>query len=133
MRTLVVGLAVVLAAAGSAFADGKSGNSGDSSSTTTTTGSTSSSSASSGNHQSTASRSSGSGGAPVARHNPANVPSGVQVNANGRILPSVDRAELLARQAALARQAIYYNRTRMNSAPVQGNGAAKAGDLEVAA
>ena len=109
-RILVVGLAMVLAA-GSAFADGKNSNS-DSSSTTTTS-STSSSSASSGSQQSTASRSSGSGGAPVARHYPANVQNGVQgnISPNGRVLRSLDRAELLARQAA------YYNRNRAN--PVQ--------------
>jgi len=112
-RILVVGLAMVLAAAGSAFADGKNSNSDSSS---TTTGSTSSNTSSSGNssgqqsgsRSGTASHSSGNR-APVARSYPANVPNGVQPNA--RVLPSLDRAELLARQAA------YYNRNRAN--PVQ--------------
>jgi Putative peptidoglycan binding domain len=111
-RILVVGLALVLAAAGSAFADGKSSNNGG----TTTTGNTSSNGSSgssagqqSGSHSGGANRSSGNR-APVVRTYPTNVPNAVQPN--GRVLPSLDRAELLARQAA------FYNRYRVN--PVQG-------------
>ncbi len=120
-RILVVGLAMVLAAAGNAFADGKgSGQSGNSSNTSGSTSSSSSSSGSSAGQQSgsrsgTASHSSGTRAAPVARSYPANLPNGVQPNA--RVLPSVDRAELLTRQAAFYNQAAYYNRIRLN--PVQ--------------
>ena len=114
-RILVVGLAMVLAAAGNGFADGKSSNN-DGNSSSTTTGSTSSSNSSSGtssgqqsgSRSGTASHSSGNR-TPVVRSYPANVPNGVQPNA--RVLPSLDRAELLARQAP------YYNRNRVN--PVQ--------------
>jgi len=132
-RILVVGLAMALAAAGSAFADGKNSNSDSSS--TTTTGSTSSSNSSSGSsagqqsgsRSSPASHSSGNR-APVVRSYPANVAlqNNVAANASAR-LRMLDRSELLARQAA------YYNRNRVNPVQVQGNGVAKAGDLEVAA
>jgi hypothetical protein len=120
-RILVVGLAMVLAAAGNAFADGKSSNSSDNSSassgssSSSNTSSASSAGQQSGSRAGTASHSSGNR-APVARSYPANVPNGVQPNA--RVLPSVDRAELLARQTVLARQAAYYNRNRVNP-PVQ--------------
>jgi hypothetical protein len=123
-RILVVGLAVVLAAAGNAFAGGgQSGNSssttnGNTSSTGSSSGSSSSAGQQSGGHSGTASHSSGTGGAPVAHHS-ANVQYGVHGNINpyGRVLPSLDRAELLARQAAFYNQTAYYNRIRMN--PVQ--------------
>jgi hypothetical protein len=132
-RVLVVGLAVVLATAGSAFADGKSSN--NSGNTSTTTGSTSStgnsgSSGSSagqkgGTGPSTAARSSGNR-APVARANPANVAvqNNVAANANAR-LRMLDRAELLARQAA------YFNRNRIN--PVQSAGQSTGNTGQVAA
>ena len=114
-RILVVGLAMVLAAAGNAFADGKNSNSDSSSTTTGSTSSNTSSSGSSSGQQSggrsgTASHSSANR-APVTRSYPADVPKGVPGNQNARVLPSLDRAELLARQAA------YYNRNRVN--PVQ--------------
>src|SRR2546423_15155646 len=102
-RVLVVGLAMVLATAGSAFADGKSSN--NSSSTTTGSTSSDSSSGSSAGQQgaarpSTASRSSGNR-APGAPPYPANaaVQNNVPRNANAR-LRVLDRAEPLARQAA---------------------------------
>ena len=126
-RILVVGLAVLLtAAAGNAFAGGngggQNGNSSTSTGSTSSTGSSSGSSSGSsagqqsGGHSGTAGRSSGTGGVPVAHHNPANVQYGVQGNINpyGRVLPSLDRAELLARQAAFYNQAAYYNRIRVN-------------------
>ena len=102
-KILVVALTNVLAA-GMAFADGKSGKGDSSTTTTTSTGSANSSSAG---------RPSGNGTAPIARHYPTNVPRGVptNINPNARVLRSVDRAELLARQAA------FYNRSRRN--PVQ--------------
>ena len=122
IRVLVVGLAVVVAAAGNAFADGKSSNNGgDSSTTTGSTNSTSTSSGSSagqqsGNRSGTASHSSGNR-APVARSYPANVAAqnNTAANANAR-LRMLDRSELLARQAA------YFNRNRVGSAPVQRGG-----------
>jgi hypothetical protein len=128
-RILVVGLAAVLAAAvGNARAGGASSQGSNSSATSDSAVSSGSGAAHSGGsgaaqHGAVApARSSGngavrqgavvprSGGAPVARPYPANMPNGVQPN--GRVLPSLDRAELLARQAA------FYNRTRVN--PLQG-------------
>jgi len=125
-RILVIGLAIVLAAAGNVFAGGNSnGQSGNSSTTTGNTSSTGNSSGSSAGQQSggrsgTASHSSGTVGAPVAHHNPASIQRGApaNINPNARVLPSLERAELLARQAAFYNQAAYYNRSRMN--PVQG-------------
>lgn len=120
-RVLVVGLAVILAAAGSAFAGGI-GSNGNSSTTTGTTGSNNSSGGnsggsskgSSGGQQSggrsgTASHSSGNR-APVARPYPANVAvqNNVPVSAANARLRMLDRSELLARQAA------YFNRNRVN-------------------
>src|SRR5437870_2946243 len=120
-KILVVGLAMVLAAAGSAFADGnsKNGQSDSSSATgTTSTSSGSSGSQQSGTQQSTAASSSGNRSAPAARHYPAgvSVQNGVQtnINPNWRVQRPLDRAELLARQAA------YFNRNQVN--PVQGQG-----------
>src|SRR5262249_44678114 len=124
-RILVVGLAMVLAAAGNAFADGNgSGQSGNSSTTGGSTSSTGSSSNSPAGRQrggcgAAGGHSGGPGGVPVARHYPVNVQYDGQanINPNGRVLPSLDRAELLARQAAFYNQAAYYNRSRVN--PVQ--------------
>jgi len=112
-RILVVGLAVVLAAAGNGFA----GSNGNSSSTQTgnssaPSGNTAPPAVSSGSRPSVAVHPSGSGGGAGARHYPSNIPYGVpgNVHGTGRILPSLDRAEILARQAA------FYNRYRMNPA-----------------
>ena len=123
-RILVVGLAVVLAAAGNTFADGTGSNN----SSSTTTGSTSSNNSSGGSSKgssggqqsgarpSTASHPSGNR-APVARAYPANVAvqNNVPVNTANARLRMLDRSELLARQAA------YFNRNRIN--PGQGAGA----------
>src|SRR5690349_25108984 len=120
-RILVVGLAIVLAAAGNVFAGNSSGQSGNSSTTTGNTSSTGNSSGSSAGQQSggrsgTASHSSGTVGAPVAHHNPASIQRGApaNINPNARVLPSLERADLLARQAAFYNQAVYYNLSGMN-------------------
>ena len=141
-KILVVGLAVVLAAAGSARADGTNGQ-GNTSSATTGSGGSSGSGHSSGSGSARSSgsgavqqgavapaRSSGSsvvrqgavapssrsGAAPVVRNYPTNVnvQNGVQPNlpANWRAQRPLDRSELLARQA------LYLNRNRVNT--VQG-------------
>ncbi len=118
-KILVVGLAVVLAAAGNGFAGGNSSTSSNNSSSggqtgtsSTTSGSTAPTVVTSGSHPSTGSHQSATAVAPAARHYPANVQYGVPGNvASGRVLPSLDRAEILARQAA------FYNRYRRN--PVQ--------------
>src|SRR2546423_6996760 len=134
-KILVVGLAVVLAAAGSARADSTNGQSSTSSGTTGSSGSSGSahSSGSGAAPQGAAApaRSSGSGavqrgavapsnrsgGAPVVRQNPTNVnvQNGVQPNlpANWRVQRPLDRSELLARQA-------FYYRNGANPATVQG-------------
>jgi Putative peptidoglycan binding domain len=119
-KVLVVGLAVILAAAGNARADGTNGQN----STSATTGSSGSSGST---HSSGSAHSSGSGatpqgagapsnrsgGAPVVRHYPTNVnvQNGVQPNlpANWRVQRPLDRSELLARQA------MYLNRNRVNT------------------
>src|SRR6266487_1305676 len=120
-KILVVSLAMILAAAGSARADGTNGKSDQSSTSTATTGSTHSSGStrSSGSgavQQGAVAPSSRSGAAPVARHYPTNVnvQNGVQPNlpANWRVQRPLDRSELLARQA------LYLNRNRVNT--VQG-------------
>ena len=126
-RVLVVGLALVLAAAGNVFADGKSSKS-DSSSTTTGSTSSNSGSGSSAGQQggarpSTASRSSGNR-APAARSYPANVAArnNMPANANAR-LRMLDRSELLARQAA------YFNRNRVNPVRSAGQSTVNAGQV----
>src|SRR6266480_1308179 len=109
-KILVVGLAVILAAAGSGRADSTTGQSG--------TSATSGSAGSSGSgHSSGSAHSSGSGavqqgavapsnrsgGAPVVRQYPTsmNVQNAAQPNlpANWRVQRPLDRSELLARQA----------------------------------
>src|SRR5438874_7757110 len=115
-KILVVGLAMILAAAGSARADGTNGKSDQSSTSTTTTGSTHSS-GSGAVQQGAVAPSSRSGSAPVVRHYPTNVnvQNGVQPNlpANWRVQRPLDRSELLARQA-------FYYRNRVNPPTVQG-------------
>jgi len=139
-KVLVVGLAVILAAAGNARADGTNGQN----STSATTGSSGSSGSthSSGSAHSSGSgavqqaavapaRSSGSGvvrpgavapsnrsgSAPVVRQYPTNVnvQNAAQPNlpANWRVQRPLDRSELLARQA-------FYYRNGVNPATVQG-------------
>src|SRR6266487_6885517 len=135
-KILVVGLGMILAAAGSACAD--STNSQNNTSPATTTGSAGSSgsarssgsgavqqgavapgrsSGSSGVHQGAVAPSTRSGSAPVVRNYPTNVnvQNGVQANlpANWRVQRPLDRSELLARQA------LYY-RNGVNPATVQG-------------
>ncbi len=121
-KILVVGLAMILAAAGRARADGTNGKGDQSSTSTATTGSAGSSGStrSSGSgavQQGAVAPSSRSGAAPVARHYPTNVnvQNGVQPNlpANWRVQRPLDRSELLARQA------LYY-RNGVNPATVQG-------------
>src|SRR5712675_2014028 len=139
-KILVVGLAVILAAAGSGRADSTTGQSG----TSATSGSAGSSG---GGHSSGSAHSSGSGAVqqgavaparssgsgvvrpgaiapsnrsgnvPVVRQYPTNlnVQNGAQPNlpANWRVQRSLDRSELLARQS-------FYFRNRVNPATVQG-------------
>jgi Putative peptidoglycan binding domain len=117
MRILVVGLAAVLAAAGSAFADGNSSNTAVSSSTvagrtSSTVSSVSSAAPQGGAHPTIVSHSSGNR-APVARSYPADVAVQNRVPVNAPRLHLLDRSELLARQAA------YFNRNRLSSVPVQ--------------
>src|SRR5438552_9295591 len=139
-KILVVGLAVILAAAGSARADGTNDQSSTSPATTGSAPSSGSarssgSAHSSGSgavqqgavapgrsagssvvHQGAVAPSNRSGSAPVVRNYPANVNvrNGVQANlpANWRVQRPLDRSELLARQA------LYLNRNRVNT--VQG-------------
>jgi Putative peptidoglycan binding domain len=137
-KILVVGLAVILAAAGSARADGTNGQSSTSPATTGSAGSSGSARSSGSAHssgsgavqqgavaparsagsgvvlQGAVAPSSRSGSAPVVRNYPANVnvQNGVQANlpANWRgQRPFLDRSELLARQA------MYLNRNRVNT------------------
>src|SRR6266853_1255294 len=97
-RILVVGLAVILAAAGSGRADSTTGQSG----TSATSGSAGSSG---GGHSSGSAHSSGSGA----------VQHGAQPNlpANWSVQRPLDRSELLARQS-------FYHRNWLNLATIQG-------------
>jgi len=135
-KILVVGLAVILAAAGSARADGANGQGSTSSATSGSAGSSGSAHSSggaaahsSGSGAVVSARSSGSGSVqqgavaprsgavPVVRQNPTNV--NVQnrvpanVNPNGRVPRPLDRSELLARQSP-------YHRNWLNLATIQG-------------
>src|SRR5947208_7310694 len=117
-KVLVVGLAVILAAAGSGRADGTNGKGDQSSSPPATSGSARSSSGNGAVQQGAVAPSNRSSGAPVARLYPnnVNVQRGVQPNlpANWRVQRPLDRSELLARQAA------YFNRSRVNPATAHG-------------
>src|SRR6266550_285517 len=117
-KILVVGLAVILAAAGSGRADSTTGQSG--------TSATSGSAGSSGSAHSSGSGvvrpgavapSNRGGSAPVVRQYPTsmNVQNAAQPNllANWRVQRRLDRSELLARQS-------FYYRNRVNPATVQG-------------
>jgi hypothetical protein len=128
-KILVVGLAVILATAGSARADGTNGKGDQSGSAPATTGSAHSSGSgtvqqgavaparsagSSVVHQGAVAPSSRSGSAPVVRNYPTNVnlQNGVAANVNPNWRgqrPFLDRSELLARQA------MYLNRNRVNT------------------
>jgi len=135
-KILVVGLAVILAAAGSARADGANGQGSTSSATSGSAGSSGSAHSSggaaahsSGSGAALSARSSGSGSVqqgavaprsgavPVVRQNPTNV--NVQnrvpanVNPNWRVPRPLDRSELLARQSP-------YHRNWLNLATIQG-------------
>src|SRR5947208_11933741 len=135
-KILVVGLAVILAAAGSGRADSTNGQGSTSSATSGSAGSSGSahSSAAAAAHSSgsgavVSARSSGSGSVqqgavaprsgavPVVRQNPTNV--NVQnrvpanVNPNWRVPRPLDRSELLARQSP-------YHRNWLNLATIQG-------------
>src|SRR6266704_1394523 len=118
-KILVVGLGMILAAAGSARADGTNSQSSTSPATTGSAGSSGSarSSGSGAVQQGAVAPSSRSGSAPVVRNYPTNVnvQNGVQANlpANWRVQRPLDRSELLARQA------LYY-RNGVNPATVQG-------------
>src|SRR5712672_1256830 len=133
-KILVVGLAVILAAAGSGRADSTTGQSGTSSTGGSAGSSGSGHSSGSGAVQQDAvapARSSGSGvvrpgavapsnrsgSVPVVRQYPTNVnvQNGARPNfpANWRVQRPLDRSELLARQA-------FYYRNRVNPATVQG-------------
>lgn len=124
----MVSLAVILAAAGSARADGKNSTSDQTSSAAPSTSGSSHSSgtapSTSGNvhssgigavQQGTVVRPSGITVAPVARHFPANVPNPVQ----GNVSPPVHR-QFLTRSEILARQATYLNRNQLNPAVAPG-------------
>src|SRR5438552_9520590 len=135
-KILVVGLAMILAAAGSARADGTNTQSSTSPATTGSAGSSGSarssgsgavqqgavaparSSGSSGVHQGAVAPSSRSGSAPVVRNYPTNVnvQNGVQANlpANWRVQRPLDRSELLACQSL-------YHRNWLNLATIQGS------------
>src|SRR5207253_6751228 len=135
-KILVVGLAVILAAAGSARADSTNGQGSTSSATSGSAGSSGSAHSSggaaahsSGSGAVVSARSSGSGSVqqgavaprsgavPVVRQNPTNV--NVQnrvpanVNPNWRVPRPLDRSELLARQS-------FYHRNWLNLATIQG-------------
>src|SRR5438876_1788237 len=133
-KILVVGLAMILAAAGSARADGTNSQSSTSPATTGSAGSSGSarssgsgagqqgavaparSSGSNVVHQGAVAPSSRSGSAPVVRNYPTNVnvQNGVQANlpANWRVPRPLDRSELLARQSL-------YHRNWLNLATIQ--------------
>src|SRR5438309_104754 len=135
-KILVVGLAVILAAAGSGRADSTNGQGSTSSATSGSAGSSGSANSSggaaahsSGSGAVVSARSSGSGSVqqgavaprsgavPVVRQNPTNV--NVQnrvpanVNPNWRVPRPLDRSELLARQSP-------YHRNWLNLATIQG-------------
>ena len=142
-KILVVGLAMVLAAAGNARADGANGQSSTSSATSGTAGATSGSAGSSASAHSSGggaahssgsgavapARSSGSGSVqqgavaprsgavPAVRNYPGNVNVQNPVQANPNINVRVYR-QFLDRSEILARQAMYFNRMRVN--PLQG-------------
>jgi hypothetical protein len=153
-KILVVGLVVILAAAGSGRADSTNGQGSTSSGATGSSG-TSGSAKSSGSAHSSGSgavqqgaaapaRSSGkgavqrgavapsnrSGSAPVVRQYPTNmnVQNAAQANfpANWRVQRPLDRSELLARQS-------FYYRNRVNPATVQGTNQSKASPGQVRA
>src|SRR5437762_7467284 len=123
-KIVVVGLAVILAAAGSAHADSTNGKGDQSSSSPPATSGSAHSSGSARSpgsgavQQGPVAPSNRSGGAPVVRHYPTNVnvQNGVQPNlpANWRVQRPLDRSELLTRQAA------YFNRSRVNPATAHG-------------
>src|SRR2546423_3727739 len=147
-KILVVGLAVILAAAGSARADGTNGKGDQSSSAPATSGSARSSSGSGAGQKGAVApaRSSGSGvvrpgavapsnrsgSAPVVRQNPTNVnvQNAVQPNlpANWRVQRPLDRSELLARQAFYYRNGVNpaifrgTNQNTANTGQVRGGG-----------
>ena len=138
-KILVVGLAMVLAAAGNARADGANGQSSTSSATSGTAGATSGSAGSSASAHSSGggaahssgsgavapARSSGSGSVqqgavaprsgavPAVRNYPGNVNVQSPVQANPNINVRVYR-QFLDRSEILARQAMYFNRMRVN-------------------
>jgi len=135
-KILVVGLAVILAAAGSGRADSTNGQGSTSSATSGSAGSSGSAHSSggaaahsSGSGAVVSARSSGSGSVqqgavaprsgavPVVRQNPTNVnvPNRVpaNVNPNWRVPRPLDRSELLARQSP-------YHRNWLNLATIQG-------------
>ena len=123
-KILVVGLAVILAAAGSGRADSTTGQSGTSA-TSGSAGSSGSGRSSGSGHSSgsgvvrpgAVAPSNRSGSVPVVRQYPTNVnvQNGARPNfpANWRVQRPLDRSELLARQA-------FYYRNRVNPATVQG-------------
>jgi hypothetical protein len=143
-KILVVGLAMVLAAAGNARADGANGQSSSSSATSGTAGAPSGSAGSSasahssgggaahssGNGAVAPARSSGrgsvqqgavaprSGAVPAVRNYPGNVNVQSPVQANPNTNVRVYR-QFLDRSEILARQAMYFNRMRVN--PLQGS------------
>src|SRR5439155_15347868 len=138
-KILVVGLAVILAAAGSARADGTNGKGDQSSSPPATSGSAHSSGSarspgSGAVQQGAVAPSNRSGGAPVVRHYPTNVnvQNGVQPNlpANWRVQRPLDRSELLTRQAMYYRNQVNLatvqrtNQSTANTGQVRGSGQA---------
>ena len=143
-KILVVGLAVILAAAGSGRADSTTGQSGTSATSGSAGSSGSGHSSGSGAVQQGAvapARSSGSGvvrpgavapsnrsgSVPVVRHYPTNVnvQNGAQPNlpANWRVQRPLDRSELLARQA------MYLNRNRVNTVQETNQSTANTGQV----
>src|SRR5256886_8789735 len=134
-KILVVGLAVILAAAGSARADGTNDQSSTSPATTGSAGSSGSARSSGSAHssgsgavqQGAVAPSNRSGSAPVVRNYPANVNvrNGVQANlpANWRVQRPLDRSELLARQA------LYLNRNRVKTVQETNQSTANTGQV----
>jgi hypothetical protein len=128
-KFLVVGLAVILAAAGSARADGANGQSSSSSATSGSAGSSGGAHSTGSAGSSGSARSSGSGsvqqgavalrssGVPVARPYPTdvNVPNRApaNINPNGRVQRPLDRSEPLVRQS-------FYHRNWLSLATIQG-------------
>jgi len=148
-KILVVGLAVILAAAGSARADGTNGKGDQSTSPPATSGSARSSgsgavqqgavaparsSRSGAVQQGAVAPSNRSGSAPIVRHYPSNVnvQNGVQPNfpANWRVQRPLDRSELLTRQAMYYRNQVNLatvqrtNQSTANTGQVRGSGQA---------